>query len=97
MVQYPNVLSAQVLPKNLKALAVKRLLNAKNNVKKYKLVHAYPELLDFTIGQIDSNINFLLSKHRDILWPDCVEFNRRLDQTRNQSFLDITPEFKDYV
>jgi hypothetical protein len=39
----------------------------------------------------------LISKDQSKLWPDCVEFNRRLDATRNQSFTDVTPEFRDHV
>jgi nucleoside-diphosphate-sugar epimerase len=47
--------------------------------------------------QIDGIINFILAKNTTHLWDDCVEFNRRLDVTRNQSFTDVTPEFKPYV
>ena len=96
-VAYPNVLSAQVLPPPLKELAIQKLVAAMHNIQEYKLVKQHPELLQYTIGQIQDNINYLLAKDQSDKWTDCVEFNRRLDATRNQSFLDVTPEFKDYV
>lgn len=97
-VSYPKVLSAQVLPKELKNLAIKRLLNAKDPLKKYRLVQTQHELLTYTIGQIDDNINYLMFKDQSHLWSDCVEFNHRLDSARNQmKFEEVTPEFAKYV
>jgi len=97
-VSYPKILSSQVLPKELKNLAIKRLLNAKDPLKKYKLVQEQPELLAYTIGQIDDNINYLMFKDQSHLWADCVEFNHRLDAARNQMrFEEVTPEFAKYV
>ena len=96
-VAYPNVLSAQVLPPPLKELAIQKLVAAMHNIQEYKLVKQHPELLQYTIGQIQDNINYLLAKDQSDKWTDCVEFNRRLDANRNQSFLDVTPEFKPYV
>jgi MoaA/NifB/PqqE/SkfB family radical SAM enzyme len=96
-VAYPNVLSIQVLPRELKALAVKRLINIEKRLKTFKMIQLHPELLEYTRGQIQVNINYLISKDQSRLWPDCVEFNRRLDATRNQSFVDVTPEFRDHV
>lgn len=97
MVQYPNVLSAQVLPSELKDLAVKRLQMAKLKVPNYKYVKENPILLDITLKQIDGIINFIWANDQHDKWQDCIEFNRRLDVTRNQSFVDVTPEFKQYV
>ena len=96
MVNYPNVLSIQVLPNELKSLAIKRLLAVKKRVPEFKHVKANPILLDITNKQIDGVINFITSKNITHLWDQCIEFNRRLDATRNQSFFDITPEFKDH-
>jgi len=96
-VAYPNVLSVQVLPRKLKELAVKRLINIEKRLKSFKMIQLHPELLEYTRGQIQDNINYLISKDQSRLWSDCIEFNRRLDATRNQSFLDVTPEFKDHV
>lgn len=96
-VAYPNVLSAQVIPPPLRALAVMRLEALKERVPEFALVKQHPELLDYTLGQIQDNINYLQADDKSELWLDCVEFNRRLDASRNQSFTDITPEFKDYV
>ena len=97
MVNYPNVLSAQVLPNELKVLAVTKLKAVRELVPDFKYVKENPILLGITLGQIDGVINYILAKDQSNLWPDCVEFNRRLDTTRNQSFTDVTPEFKRYV
>ena len=97
MVNYPNVLSAQVLPFDLKDLAIKRLQMAKLQVPKYKHVKENPILLGITLKQIDGVINYLNATDQSDKWAECVEFNRRLDATRDQSFTDVTPEFKQYV
>jgi sulfatase maturation enzyme AslB (radical SAM superfamily) len=97
MVQYPNVLSAQVLPKPLKELAIMRLEEVKKRVPDFKYVKANPILLNLTIEQINGVINFINAVDRNDKWTDCIDFNRKLDKTRDQSFTDVTPEFKDYV
>ena len=97
MVNYPNVLSAQVLPDDLKVLAVTKLKAVRELVPGFKYVKENPILLGITLGQIDGVINYILSKDQNNLWHDCIEFNRKLDATRNQSFFDVTPEFKLYV
>jgi MoaA/NifB/PqqE/SkfB family radical SAM enzyme len=97
MVNYPNVLSVQVLPFDLKDLAIKRLQLVSLHLKDFKLVKEHPMLLDLTKGQIQGVINYLKAKDQKNKWKDCIEFNRRLDTTRNQSFIDVTPEFKPYV
>lgn len=96
-VEYPKVLSAQVLPADLKGLAVQRLHEIKSRINEFKLVKQYPQLLDYTLGQIQDNINYLQARDQSDKWPACVEFNHRLDKTRNQCFEEITKEFKDYV
>jgi sulfatase maturation enzyme AslB (radical SAM superfamily) len=97
MVQYPNVLSAQVLPRPLKELAIMRLEEVKKHVPEFKYVKANPILLNITMEQINGVINYINAVDQNNKWEDCVEFNRKLDETRNQSFTDVTPEFKDYV
>jgi MoaA/NifB/PqqE/SkfB family radical SAM enzyme len=97
MVQYPNVLSAQVLPKPLKALAIMRLEEVKKRVPDFKYVKENPILLNITLEQINGVINYINAVDQNDKWRDCVEFNQKLDRTRNQSFTDVTPEFKDYV
>jgi MoaA/NifB/PqqE/SkfB family radical SAM enzyme len=96
-VEYPKVLSAQVLPKPLRMLAVDRLIAIQEKVKDFKLVKLHSELLSYTLGQIQDNINYLMARDQSDKWSDCIEFNRRLDITRNQSFFEVTPEFKDYA
>ena len=97
MVQYPNVLSAQVIPNELKSLAVIKLKAVRELVPTFKLVKEHPMLEALTYKQIDGIINFILAKDNTHLWNDCIEYNRRLDITREQSFFDVTPEFRQYV
>jgi hypothetical protein len=97
MVKFPNVLSVQVLPQYLRALAIQRLDFVKERVPTFKYVKENPILKDITIGQIDGIINFINASDQSHLWQDCIEFNHRLDKTRNQCFEEVTPEFKRYV
>lgn len=97
MVRYPELLSIQTLPPKLKALAIQRLQEVSYNIKDYKLVKQHPMLEKLTRGQIQGVINFINSNNESHRWADCVEFNHRLDKTRNQCFEDITPEFRPYV
>ena len=61
------------------------------------MVKEHPELYGYTLGQIQDNINYLRARDQSDKWTDCIEFNRRLDKTRDQDFVQVTPEFKDYV
>lgn len=97
MVNYPNVLSVQVLPNELKAVAITKLKAVRELVPEFKYVKENPILLGITLQQIDGIINFILANNTTHLWQDCIEFNRRLDRTREQSFFDVTPEFKPYA
>jgi MoaA/NifB/PqqE/SkfB family radical SAM enzyme len=97
MVNYPNVLSAQVLPGPLKNIAITRLLNVQDKLASFKLVEKHPMLLDLTRGQITGVINYLSSNNQSDKWQECIEFNHKLDATRNQCFEKITPEFMPYV
>jgi sulfatase maturation enzyme AslB (radical SAM superfamily) len=97
MVNYPNVLSAQVLPTELKALAITKLQAVRELVPEFKHVKTNPILLGITLGQIDGVINYLTANDQSNKWQECIEFNQKLDATRNQSFTDVTPEFRQYV
>ena len=96
-VEYPKVLSAQVLPRELQALAITKLRAVEHRLEEFKMVKKHPELLSYTRGQIQDNINYLMSRDQSDKWQDCISFNQALDSTRNQSFFDVTPEFKNYV
>jgi len=97
-VSYPKVLSAQVLPPPLKALAIMRLEAVKLRVPEFKMVKDHPKLLAYTLGQIQDNINYINAVDQSVLWQDCVEFNRRLDASRNsKTFTEVNIEFSDYV
>jgi hypothetical protein len=96
-VSYPKQLCIQVLPKSLKEVAIKRMTAVKDRISDFALVKKHPQLLQYTLGQLDDNINFIQAKDQSWLWEECIEFNSRLDTTRKQSFTEATPEFKDYV
>ena len=96
-VEYPKLLSAQVLPRALQVLAITKLRAVEQRLEEFNLVKQHPELLAYTRGQIQDNINYLMARDQSDKWADCVEFNRRLDISRKQSFTDVTPEFKQYV
>lgn len=97
IVQYPNVLSIQTLPRDLKVEVESRLSAIKCRLPEFALVKEHPMLLELTKQQIDGISNYMWAKDQSNKWPDCVEFNRRLDITRSQSFTDVTPEFRPYV
>ena len=97
MVQYPNVLSVQVLPAEIKDLVVTKLKAVRELVQNFKLVKEHPMLEELTYTQIDGVINFISAKDLNHLWNDCIEFNHKLDATRNQSFETVSPEFALYV
>jgi Iron-sulfur cluster-binding domain len=96
-VSYPNCLSAQVLPQELKELAISRLEQVSEKVMTFPNVARYPLLEKVTQQQIKDNISYLRARDQSHLWPDFLEFNHRLDASRNQSLLDAVPEFKPYV
>lgn len=96
-VSYPNCLSAQVLPKELKNLAIKRLEAVAEKVIAFPNVARYPLLEKITQQQIKDNINYLRAKDQNHLWQDFLNFNLALDKTRNQNLFDVMPEFKQYV
>jgi MoaA/NifB/PqqE/SkfB family radical SAM enzyme len=96
-VAFPKELSVQVLPIDIKTQVTERLRKVSARVPEFKLVKQYPELMLYTRGQIQDNINYIWARDEEYRWKDCVEFNHRLDKTRNQCFEDVTPEFKKYV
>jgi sulfatase maturation enzyme AslB (radical SAM superfamily) len=96
-VSYPNCLSAQVLPNDLKELAITKLLAVKSQVDTWDAVKKNPLLGKVTHQQIQDNINYLQSKDQNNLWQDFLDFNFALDATRNQNLLSVVPEFKQYV
>ncbi len=98
MVKYPDVLSVQVLPKELKDLAILKLNKVRELVPTFNLVKEHPILEQLTYNQIDGIINFLNSKDQSDKWQDCIDYNHRLDKSRRQGpFEKITPEFESYI
>jgi len=98
MVNYPTVLSPQVIPTDLKKLATEKLYNVQDRLHDFRLVQKHPMLYDLTKTQIQGVINYLGAKDQHHLWKDCIEFNRKLDESRSQGpFEEVTPEYKSYV
>ena len=92
-------LSAQVVPPELKAKVVARLEEMKIEVLEYPAIKENKLLETVTLQQIQDNINFLQARCMYAThWQDCIEFNHRLDHSRNQmSFAAVNPEFLPYV
>ena len=96
-VSYPNVLSAQVLPQELKDLAIQRLAAVEKNLWTFDIIQQHPILEKITRQQIQDNINYLRAKDQHNLWREFLDFNTRLDHSRQQSLLMAVPEFRPYV
>lgn len=96
-VSYPNCLSAQVLPQELKDLAISRLESIKLQVDSWDAVKKNPLIGLVTHQQIKDNINYLRAKDRHHLWNEFLEFNKALDATRNQDLLKTIPEFSAFI
>lgn len=97
-VSYPNCLSAQVLPQELKDLAIHRLEAVRDRLFTFERIKNNALLEKITLQQIKDNINYLRAKDQHHLWADFIEFNRRLDVTRHQGPLEqVIPEFAPYV
>jgi len=97
-VSYPNCLSAQVLPQELKEIAIQRLESVSQRVWTFPKVQQFPILEKITQQQIKDNINYLNAKDQNNLWKDFVQFNKNLDLVRNQGPLEkIVPEFAKYI
>lgn len=97
-VDHPRVLSAQVLPQELKEEAIRRLEAVKKRVPNFKFVQNNDKLLKFTYNQIDDIITYLKATDYSEHWSETVEFNHKLDTSRNQGpFEIINPEFGKYV
>jgi hypothetical protein len=97
IVKYPNVLSVQCLPKDLKHIAIQRLKDIRLKIPEFKHVKDNLILLKLTQNQIDGIINYINAVDQSDRWADTVQFNTNLDTTRNQNFIEVTPEFKDYL
>lgn len=96
-VSYPNVLSAQVLPQPLKEEAINRLKSVEQRLFSFPAITENALLEKITRQQIKDNINYLNAKDQSHLWLEFLDFNRKLDITRNQSLLDAVPEFAAYA
>jgi hypothetical protein len=96
-VSYPKVLSAQVLPRALKIRAIENLMELRDDIDMIDGIDQLPMAREILLQQIKDNINYLNGHDQSSLWKDYLEFNYRLDSSRNsKSILEVVPEFKDY-
>ena len=95
-VSYPNCLSAQVLPRELKDIAIKRLEEIKLRVPNFENVKKHPILKQITLQQIQDNINYMNSKDQSHMFNDFIKFNLQLDKSRNQSLFNVMPELTEF-
>ena len=95
-VSYPNCLSAQVLPRELKDIAIKRLEEIKLRVPNFENVKKHPILKQITLQQIQDNINYMNSKDQSHMLNDFIKFNLQLDKSRNQSLFNVMPELTEF-
>jgi len=95
-VSYPNCLSAQVLPPDLRTKAIANLKRVQERLPQFVMIQKHPILLKITQQQIQDNINYL-AHDRHELWQDFLAFNLALDSGRDQSLFDVVPEFKPYA
>lgn len=97
-VSYPDVLSAQVLPQELKELAISRLQEISKKVPHFNNVKKFPLLEKITQQQIQDNINYLQARDQSHLFKDFINFNRSLDLNRRQGPIEtIIPEIKKFI
>jgi hypothetical protein len=97
-VEYPKVLSIQTIPQELKLKVVQTLTDLKTEILEYPMVQKYPILEKHILTQLQDNINYIQANDQTNLWPDTIDFNTRLDKSRNQKpFYEITPEYKRFI
>jgi len=88
----PEWLSCTILPEHLKNLAKERLTEFKNSLENRKM---YPQRKQFLHEAVDNVINYMYSQNDSHLIPKFREEMQRLDQIRNENFLQVFPELKD--
>ena len=98
-VSYPHVLSAQVLPLELKNLAIKRLYAVLEKLPSFKNIKLFESGSEEIIrNNILDTINYLNGVDQSQKFKDFLEFNNRLDTSRKQGPIHlIIPEFINYV
>jgi len=96
-VSYPNFLSAQVLPMDLKENIIKDLQHISNKLDNYSNIKKFPILKSITLQQIQDNINYLSATDQFNLFQTFINFNIKLDKSRKQDIFSIWPILKNYV
>ena len=96
-VSYPNFLSAQVLPMDLKENIIKDLQHISNKLDNYSNIKKFPILKSITLQQIQDNINYLSATDQFNLFQTFINFNIKLDKSRKQDIFSRWPILKNYV
>ena len=84
---YPNHLSIQVLPKDIKIKIIKDLEIYENTVDA-KFLKSFKQVKDVTIKH-------MLDQDKSELLPQFIDYCNALDKTRNLNFRNTFPIFKD--
>jgi len=97
-VSYPNVLSIQVLPEELKLLVKDRVESFIKRFDKLKNQKLYGiDLKEIVIPNLKETVKFMNATDYSYAFKDFLDFNKKLDSTRNsKSIFDVNPEFKQY-
>lgn len=95
-VSHPMFLSAQVLPIDLKLVAINKLESL--NIDTIKNIDTMPYCKTVALQQVKDNINYLNGNDQSDKWKSFIDFNTRLDLSRSgNTLLQVCPEFKPYV
>ena len=97
-VSYPNILSAQVLPKELKQLAIFRLESVLNKIPLFKNKTLFNiNIEQITCDNIRDTIQYLNGIDQSARFNEFIKFNQALDITRKSRLEQVIPEFLTYV
>ncbi len=92
-VKSPKLLNIQVLPENLKNLAVKSILEYR---KKINMKNPYDKDITENLNNyIEDFINYINGKDLSHFLPDFLDYTKKLDRARGTNVLHITPELKE--
>jgi len=94
-VMWPNFLSCQVLPKELKEIVTKDINKFISEIKSMGLEIGWEK--NALKNTIDC-LNFMNGDDLNNLWPDFLEYNRRLDKALGgKTLVEIRPEIKGFI
>jgi hypothetical protein len=94
-VMWPNFLSCQVLPKELKEVITKEINTCMLDIKDMGLTIEFEKN---ALKNAADCLNFLNGDDLHHMWPDFLEYSRRLDKALGgKTLIDIRPELKGFI